>query len=361
MLSVYVSVSPDPGELKGVHAQLESLLAPLRDLEASRELGHYERESVRADIDRLLAVADERRALQGRALALFACSRAGLFERIELNRPVGNRVMVDSTPHVRPLLGVLDASHRYCVLVVDRANAWVYEFASRELVDTAKLTDKKLRSPNFAGALGIEKKVHSKAELLARKHFHRTVDLVHNLMTQFGAEMLFVGGHEETVAEFLDFLPHDLRPRVAGTFVIDPHTMTQARAREAVEAAVDAYEHEEEARLVSDALERVAERGLGAAGLDWCLMAVNERAVDTLLVDESAQVPGRVSDDCGWLGLDGDECPVCGKPTREVADVLDEMAVAVIDASGRVESVSDARLAPLSVAALVRFPVPRPS
>jgi hypothetical protein len=52
---------------------------------------------------------------------------------------------------------------------------------------------------------------------------------------------------------------------------------------------------------------------------------------------------------------------VCAQTTRETPDLIDEMAAKVLDTGGRVEHVyADTRLAEHVVAALLRFPVPRP-
>jgi len=171
-----------------------------------------------------------------------------------------------------------------------------------------------------------------------------------------------VGGHQETVAEFLPFLPHHLQPRVAGTFVVDPSTMSPGQVRERADEVVEAYERDEERRLVDEALERVAAGGFGAAGLDWCLMAANEHGIQLLLVDDDVQAPGRMCDSCGWLGLEGEECPVCWQRTRKAPDVIDEMAALVVDTSGRVEHVyTETPLSQHVVAAFLRFPVPNPA
>jgi hypothetical protein len=62
------------------------------------------------------------------------------------------------------------------------------------------------------------------------------------------------------------------------------------------------------------------------------------------------------------LGLEGEECPVCGQPTRKAPDVIDEMSATVLDTSGRVEHVyADTALSRHGVAALLRFPLSEPA
>jgi peptide chain release factor subunit 1 len=91
-------------------------------------------------------------------------------------------------------------------------------------------------------------------------------------------------------------------------------------------------------------------------------MAANEHAIQLLLVHDDEQVPGRTCDNCGWLGLEGEECPVCGERTHKSPDVIDEMAALVIDTSGRVEHVyADTPLSQHAVAAFLRFPVADPA
>ncbi|HEV7864082.1 MAG TPA: hypothetical protein VGR20_15330 [Acidimicrobiia bacterium] len=364
VVSVYVPIPYEPGELKGVHARFLSLLQPLRDLLHSDELDHGARESLRGDLTAIEEdVAPVAADLKGRSVAVFACHQANLFEMVVLPRPVRARAVIDATPYVRPMLAVLDEVHRYVTVVVNREKAWLYEFFMGQLEEAKKVPGRALRDPNHAGGWQgwKEDKSHHKAELLARRHYRETAERLDDLMRRTGAELVVVGGHEETVAEFLPYLPHHLQPKVAGTFVIDPSTMTPGQVRERSDEVADAYERREEEQLVAQTLEKVASGGFGAAGLDWCLLAVNENAVQVLLIHEDEQAPGRVSDRCGWLGRDEEECPVCGEQTRKTPDVIDEMAAAVVDSSGRVEHVyADTPLDPHVVAAMLRFPVPKP-
>lgn len=362
VLSAYVAIPPDPGELRGIDARLHSLLKPVRELADSDELGHYEKQSLRADVSRVLEVANRAVELKGRAVAIFACTRQKLYEEVVLPRGVRDRAVVDATPYLRPLLAVLDESHRYGVVVVDRERAYLYDFYFGELQEESQLRGRALRKRNYGGASGRdEHHVRNKADGLTRHHFRQTAEAVEDLVSRTGAELLVVGGHHDTVAQFLPFLPHELERRLAGTFVVDPSTMSPGQVRERADEVVDRYERDEEVRLVAQTLERMGAGGLGVGGLAWCLAAANEHAVQLLLVQDDIQAPGRVCDACGWLGSGADECPLCEKPTRVTPDVIDEMAAKVIDTGGGVEHVyADTELARHTVAARLRFPVPKP-
>jgi peptide chain release factor subunit 1 len=364
VLSLYVPIPYEPGELRGVEAHFTSLLKWVREQLDSEEFDHAARESLRSDIKRIAdEVAPEADQYKGRGVAVFACHEAHLFEQVVLPRPVRDRAVVDATPYLRPLLAVLDACHRYCVVVVDREHGWIYEFFMGRLEEAKKAHGRALRDPNYAGGWQgwKEDRTHHKAQLLARRHYRQVASRVDEVMRRTGAELLMVGGHQEVVAEFLPFLPHHLQPKVAGTFVVDPGTTSPGQIREWADEVAAEHERREEQQLVAATMERLAVGGFAAAGLDWCLLAVNEQAVQLLLIHDDEQAPGRVSDRCGWLGRDEDDCPVCGEPTRKTPDVIDEMAAAVVDAGGRVEHVyAETALDQHVVAAELRFPVPDP-
>jgi peptide chain release factor subunit 1 len=364
VVSMYWSIPADPGQLEGARAALYDLVRDVRRAADADDLPHAARMSLRADAGRLLELEAVASRLAGHTLGYFRCSRAGVDEAVVLPSWVRNRVELAAKPYVRPLLAVLDEAHRYAVVIVDREHGRLYEFYLGELEAQERSDGRALRKPDFAPG-DKEHGVHRKAEELAKRHYRQTVQVLERLVQERDIELVVVGGHADTVPAFLDELPHRLRAKVAGTFIADPNTLTPAAARDQAQQVVDAYERREELQLVTQALERVAAGGRGAVGLPWCLLAADELAIEQLLVDADARAPGRACDSCGWLGLDGEGevCPVDGQPTRATPDVIDEMATRVIDSSGSVEHVyadTPLRERAVAVAALLRFPVPRP-
>jgi hypothetical protein len=354
--SIYASVAADPGRREDLLVRVSSMLDQIRPLAKNGSLGHQARLSVRADIARIKAALAEDRWRPG-AMAIFACSGRDLYEEVELPWPVRDRVMVDAAPYVRPMLTVLDELHRVCVAIVDRASACIWELYAGELREVRKLRDRALRKPNFAAGLA-EYRVRNKAGELSKRHYRNVARELEELFQAGGFDLLVVGGHDYEVPAFTEFLSGELRARIAGTCCVDSGAPA-AEIRAEAEAILSRYERDKAAQLVAGLRERVLAGGLGAAGLDTCLWAGSIAAAQTLAVIEGAQEPGVVCDESRWLGLAGDTCPVCGRPTRTTPDVIAELAESVLGEGGTVRHVAeDDWLRDYQVAAELRFRLP---
>ena len=354
--SLYARVEPGASH-RELHSRVSSLLDEIRPLAKDEMVEHEGRISVREDIARIRDALGQEQWRPG-AIAIFACSRHGLYEEIPLPMPVRDRVMVDATPFSRPMLAALEEFDRSCVAVVDEASARLWELYQDEMQELGEVSDPKLRKANYAAGLA-EDRVRNKAEELRKHHYRHVDELLGGLLATGGYDLLIVGGHEYEVPDFVEQLPRDLRTRVAGTFTIDLGTMPLAELRRSATAIVDRYELGRDQQLVAETLERAATGGLAATGLPDCLWAGTVRGIQTLLAQDGAVVPGVVCDDSGWLALSGDTCPQCGKATRPTPDVIDELAQAVIDESGSVRHVrAQTQLSDFLTAAELRFPLP---
>jgi peptide chain release factor subunit 1 len=295
------------------------------------------------------------------SVAIFSCSGRGLYEEIPLPRQVREQVVVDETPFTRPMLAVLSEFQRVCVLVVDKASARIWELDQDELRTAGSVRDPVLRKRDYAAGLA-EDRVRNKAEELAKRHFRRVVQLLGNLLQTRGCELLIIGGHDYEIPEFVQFLPGDVRDRVAGTFCADPGSVSPIELRRCAGEILARYQREQEHALVSSVLAKAAAGQPAALGLESCLWAGCAAAIETLVVVEGATVPGVVCDKSGWLALAGDACPICGSRTRRTPDVIDELVEAVVSESGLARHVmADARLSEYIVAAELRFPLPPPA
>jgi peptide chain release factor subunit 1 len=256
------------------------------------------------------------------------------------------------------MLAVLDEYHRSSVAVVDREVARIFELFQGEMQETGRLA----RSGEPVTRSGDPDKMDQKLEELTKKHFRQVVTMLDQQYRDAGFELLIVGGYQPEVPRFLEFLTHELQPLVAGTFPIDEHAKSSpAEIKQQATAIVDRYERDEEKRMVAEVMEKVAAHGLGALGIPLCLWAGSVAAVNCLLVQDGAIVPGVICDQDRWLALRGETCPLCGRPVRHVPDLVDELTEMVIDDGGSVEHVSvDTPLKDHVLGAYLRFKLPDP-
>lgn len=355
VVSLYVCV--EPGTIREeVHSRVMSLVDQLDPLAKDSSTGHEQRLSLRADIQRIKDSLSDH-VWQPKAMAVFSCSGHDLYEEIPLADRVRDRIVVDETAFVRPMLAVLDQYHRSCVVVIDKEWARAWELYQDDMPELTGFKDR-VHKPNHAAGRAKDR-LRNPADELNRQHYRRVSTVLDELFRTGRYDLLIVGGHEFEVPVFLDFLSHDLRDRLAGTFPIEPATAQAAQVRAGAQAVVACYERDEEERLVAEVLDRAAVGGLAAAGLAGCLWAGSVAAIQQLLVQQGTPVPGVVCDESGWLALAGDTCPFCGKPTRRTPDVVDELVHAVIDEGGAVRHIeAGTKLDEFALAAALRFPLP---
>lgn len=355
--SLYASVDADPGHREDLQVRVASMLDQIRPLAKDGAVEHEARLSVRADIQRIKEALAEERWKSG-AMAIFACSGRDLYEEVALPRRVRDRVMVNATPCVRPMLTVLDELHRTCVVLVDKASACIWEIYQDEIRELRNMRDQVLRKPNYAAGQA-EDRVRNKADELSKRHYRNVGQALDELFRPGNFDLLIIGGHDYEVPAFTEFLPAQLRSRIAGTFSIDPGTALLAEIRKNADAILQRYERDRERQLVSDVFERLAAGGLATAGLDACLWAGSVAAAQTLVVLDGAQQPGVICDESRWLALSGETCPVCGKRTRRTPDIIDELAEVVTGEGGSIRHVEDDdRLRDYAVAAELWFQLP---
>ncbi|GAA1934213.1 hypothetical protein [Streptantibioticus ferralitis] len=357
VVSVYARADVGPVGRRDFRTRVNELLDQIRPTADDTKLDHDARMSLRDDVARIAEVA-EREPIKPGTAAFLSCSARGLFEEVSLPRPVHDRVHIDATPWIRPLAAVLDEYHRTCAVWIDKAWARVWELYMDEMHEIGSFRDRTIRKTAYASPFE-EWHVRNKSDELSKKHFRRAAGHLADLFRGRGFDLLVIGGHPHEVAVFTEFLPRELRERIAGTFTIDPESATPADLRKSVDAIVHNYEQEEQRRLVDEVVGAAAAGKPAVVGLRPCLWAGSVAAVQTLFVHDEEVTPGVVCDRDGWLALEGETCPLCGESTRHTPDVIDELVTTVIDESGTVKHVkTETPLQEHIAAASLRFPLP---
>jgi peptide subunit release factor 1 (eRF1) len=359
VVSLYLDIPVDPGQRNALDSRVSSLLDQVRACVHDPTLDRLARFSVRDDIDRIQDAAEVARWRPG-ATAIFSCTRGGLFEQVALPHAVHEQVVVDVTPWVRPMLAVLDESYRVCVAVVDRKSAQIWELYQDEIAPLDRVRDRVLRKPNYAGRYGLDEyRIRNHAQTLTQAHYRRTAELLREHFDDGGYQLLIVGGHQAELPRFVEALPTELQKIVVGTFSADPNAATEADIRCEATAIAERFERERERRQVDEIFGVAAGGGPAVLGVDACLWAGSLAAVRTLLLQDATMVQGVVCERSACVASSGDICALCGGKTRPTADVLDELAMKVIDGGGAVVHIrAETQLRHHVAAARLRFPLP---
>ncbi len=354
VLSLYMCIPAGWDSQSTARTKVDSRLREVRPLAEEHSRSHANRMSLRQDIEWVKEVVTDLPIRPG-ALALFACSGAGLREIVPFPRPVKDRIVVDETPWARPLTAVLEEYERCCLAVIDRGDAQAWELYLDAMRPIGPVGEKRWReqaratNPHHQGA---------KAEELEKRHFRSVADQLEKLQREHSFDVLLLGGHEEELGRFEGLLSNELRRRLGGSFRLDEDRL-EAGARERAQAILDDRLLRRQKRAVAEVLEAAASGGPAAVGLRSCLWAGSAAGIDSLLVEEGATSPGVVCDQSRWFGLTGETCPVCGSPTRRTEDVIDELVEAVVNEGGSFRPVwAETELRGSTAAASLRFPLP---
>lgn len=365
VLSLYLRVPADPAGLRELPARARGML--------TLAAGHgSERGSESSGQGKKLVAEDERLARElieqngrdwlGHTAAIFIAEPGSVREVYALPCALPDRAVLADRPHLRPLLVAQQRCPAHYVLIVDRVHAWLFRVSGEQIETTAALTQPdQVLSTSYGGWYGLDSyKVNQSVMDLVGQHLQGAADLAGRMAgTGTDGDPLVVGGHAETMARFIGMLPAGLRERLAGTFAVDPHSMTPAKVRALAAPVIESWVglHEQQRAVQIRAAEGPHDP-LTLTGLSRCLDAVNQHAVDLLVVPVGGVIDGFVCEACGELGAAVTGCPDGPAESRWVPDLFEEMVAKTLDDGGRTEALSEP---PGDVAAQLRFPVVAPS
>lgn len=357
VLSLYLGLEAGPASLRSIPTRIKDLLSPAKDIPDS--LPRHRRMSLRDDIEALSRASTVFASDLGRAVAVFRSSGAGIDEYIGLPGPVRDRAVIDAAPYLRPLDAMLEHYRRFCVVVVDRRSASIFRFRMDRLESWEETRDEEIRKANYGGFSGYEeRRVRAHAGEVLAKHYREVAARLDALVDEDpGYDLLIVGGPEVHAAGVVEDLSPRLTKRLAGTFIIDPHTMTPATVLAHSKRVASAYEKGEQERLVRRLLDTAASRRDAVIGVDDATAAVNRRAVATLVVQADRTNPGAVCHSCRWISRPEESaCPSCGGTMHLVPDIVDALGDSVRNSGGSVHHIIvDTRLAESEVGAFLRY------
>jgi peptide subunit release factor 1 (eRF1) len=325
VLSVFLNL--DPTQFATAAARSSAITsvitAAAHKVEESDGLSHEERMALRDDVERVRAVlAGSDVAANGtRAVAVYACGPEDLLEVVRLRRPVENRVVLDRTAFVEPLV-MQGTDERWMVVLTNRRAARLFFGPGDALEETDRFVDD-VHSQHDQGGwsqLNYQRSVEKEVS----DHLVHAAELAFDLYKQRGADRVLIGAPEELLGDFKAKLHPYLTERIAGKITVDVENASLDDVRAAAGAAIEQHIRRCEREALDRLAEGVGRGGRAAAGIDEVLDALNQARVETLLIAENFRAGGRIDFQAGLLLPDRGEQ---GEPVEDIVEPAIEKAI----------------------------------
>lgn len=339
IISLYLDLDPERfATAPARSAQIRSLIDQAgRELDAADGLDHDDLVALRADLQRIDDYLSSRGVggapFKGaHGLGVFCSGRDDLFEVVQLSRPTPGRVVIGRTPYVEPLVA---AAHqrRWLVALVNRRLARVLGGPVDRLEEDGSFEDYVHGQHDQGG--WSQARYERSVEKDTDDHLRRAAEAVNERWRAEGFDRVALGGPVEIVPRLEALLAADVRANLAPERVeIDLSNAGDEEIRQALAKLVP----EDEKRLERELLDRMA-AGIGTGGRavggpQDTLEALNERRVQTLLLEPAFDCPAVRCVSCGLLMLEGNgRCPADGGEI-EALEHLREAAIEAALAQG---------------------------
>jgi len=288
--------------------------------------------AARADLKKILALAESQRRNHAHARAVFACGAREFWREYDLPPQLReSQLFVNRRFHLKPLALLLGAQRSVGVALVSRQQAKLFDFRLEELKEREVISRPvpRPRSDGFAGynAGHAERR-------LAEDSLHYFKDVADRLKeeTERGAwEKLIIGCQDAHWTELQPHLHSYLKQRLIGRFPIEVATASNDEIRErASRVQLDAQDSRRQ-NLVKEAINQAKSNSRGVTGLRRVLRSLELGEVQTLLIGDNYRAQAVECSNCGHLDAHMvRHCPVCGRATRELDDVCDAVIPAAI-------------------------------
>lgn len=366
VLSIYLDARPGAG-LRAASIDVKNRLAELEERMLSHPSPAFGR-SVQEAIARLAGEIGSLSAPEepGRGRVLFAAMSDGWLIRVSAQLPLPNRVVLDRSPFIHPLLELLDEGGPVGVVLASRGQARLLEWRLGELTALRELRSEVVEPPHErSGPVGSRptarhgtptgEQRNARDRDSASRFIDRTAAAAARLARERGWERMLVSAGEQLTDPLVEALPAGLREAA----VPDPRVLIGIERTELERVTTErirAAHAERERGLIRSVRERAQGAGAAALGLSEVVGALNQARVAHLIYDPLIRYRGSVADD-GTLYADDERTPTyVGTPELRLTERLVERA---LETGARVTPVDDAGSSDLAdasgIAAILRW------
>jgi peptide chain release factor subunit 1 len=281
----------------------------------------------RADLDRILSLAENLHGNQARAKAVFACSQRNFWREFDLPPQLpGTQLFISRQFHLKPLAHLLGAQPRLWAAVVDRRKARFFDLRLDELKEREGLFRtppvRQGRGDGFAGYDGGHSQRRVDDEAL--HHFKDVAEYLKNALEAGIFDKLIIGCHDTIWHELEAHLHPYVKQRLLGHFSADVTKLNNEQIREQASRILRESLDHRRRELVREVLDQAKSNNRGVTGLRRVLRSLELGEVQTLMIGDNFRHAAVECPQCGHLDAHVvRNCPACGHETHELQDVSD--------------------------------------
>lgn len=298
----------------------------------------------RADLERIVSLAENLNGNHSRAKAIFACEARGIWREFDLPaRLAKTEVLINRRFHLRPLAPLL-TEPRCCVAAIDRKRARLFDVWMDEVRQVDDFTDMIPRTGRSDGFAGYEAgHIDRHVENHAMRHYQNICERLLRLYANGnGFDRLLIGCRDELWGEFETHIHAYLRSTLLGHRNMDVSSVTAEQVRDAALSAVEEDTAARRIGLLREVLGGAQRNGRGAVGLRHVLNSLERGEVQALVIGNKLNATVAECTHCSHLDTRMvKECAVCGQPTQEIDDVTDALITQAMRNSAEIVYVAE--------------------
>ena len=315
----------------------------------------------------LIEQSDHTREERDRGVVIFACEALELWRIHTAPRPFRNELCDDARPHLLQLARLADDVEPAVIALVHDRGAQLYQVALGAIVSAPTVEGPvpkrhgeggRVRGgavpPPKGGHAGSAGATYYERERKNQRHVEEVIDrlrrevvrLVRQIWERDPRAHVVLVGTSEKVAAFERELPQAMRERVLARLPRPPgkegwRGSGQVGLVEEVVSKLAEHERRVEAEAVEHVIGEALRGGMAVLGPEDVVLAVNERRVHRLVLEEDFERSGWRCRNCAALGTTHDEvCSFCQGPLARVEALGEELMGRVIVEDGEVEVVA---------------------
>ena len=354
-ISLYLSLAPNERGREDHHQFVRKVF---NDRAKGFREESPERQSFDQDVKRIYDYLESNVNRAWNGLAIFASSGSEFFDAIPLEAPLDHHeLFIGSVPHLYPLAKVIDTFPRYAAVQLDTNKARIVVFSLAAPERDEKIQNQKTRRNSQGG--WSQARYQRRAENFHLHHMKEVVATLDRIVRDENITHIVVEAEEVAQPLFKEQLPKHLAEKIVDvlTFQRDAD-QTNVLARTL--AALRAKDAETDAETVEELMNQWQSGGLGVAGPEATLTALQLGQVDELIITASPELlkpVQKLPDDAAPGDVLAETSAPQGTADEKRLKLADELITRAKQTAARIRFIEDKNLLAGigGVGALLRF------